>query len=189
MKSPRRVYSPFDTILQSCLQYFEYPNNYTWRVHDESTKILYYDVALYPENIIYAKLVAHNIAINTQVSLTKTQSLYYLNNRLNWLVVCSFGRRLLFHPFSALYRPFPALFRPAAADAVFLIRALLRPVAAHAVHLIPALLRPVLRQFPPYVVHAMRPVAADASTLSQQVGPSSNFPMQSFVGPFQWTTA
>ena len=72
MKSPRRVYSPFDTILQSCLQYFQYPRSYNIPniqtiIHEESTKSPHYDVALLPENIIYAILVAHNIAINTQV--------------------------------------------------------------------------------------------------------------------------
>ena len=99
--------------------------------------------------------------------------MYYLTNclNLNWLAR-SFVRSLLFHPFSSLLRPFPALFRPAAADAMFLIRILLRPVAAHAVHLTPALLRPVLQQFPPYVMHAMRPFGPDASALSQQFGPS-----------------
>ena len=62
-------------------------------------------------------------------------------------------------------------------------------------HLITALLRPVLRWFTPYaahvirrfaphVEHAIRWFAPNASALTGQM----NFPIQSFNGPFRWTT-
>ena len=86
------------------------------------------------------------------------------------ILVTWLSRPTSFHPLAALIPPFVAL---------------LQPFAAHVVHLIADLLRPVLRRFLPYVVHAMWRFAPDASTLTGQVGPSANFPIQSSDGPFR----
>ena len=90
------------------------------------------------------------------------------------ILVTWLSRPTSFHPLAALIPPFAAL---------------LRLFAAHVVHLIADLLRTVLRLFLPYAVHAMQQFASDASTLTGQIGPLANFPIQSSDGPFHWTTA
>ena len=91
------------------------------------------------------------------------------------LEVASFGLSCFscptsFHPSTPYVVPLTAALR----------RLLLRWFPPYAAH--------VIQRFPSYAMHAIRQFAPDASALTGQVRPSSNFPNQLSAGSFHWTT-